>query len=65
MQPRTLDGELQDLDGGVEGGPVIERALRGHCMGLFIKEIRVYLLRYSLNNKNEVLFCCAFDFCIC
>jgi len=64
MEPRTLDGELQDLDGGVQGEPVIERALRGHCIVLCIKRIRVYLLGYSVNNKNEVLTCCALNFCV-
>jgi len=37
VQPRTLDGEPQDLDRGVEGEPVIERALLDHCMVMCIK----------------------------
>ena len=37
MQPRALDGEQQDLDGGVEREPVIERALRDHCKVMCIK----------------------------
>ena len=65
MKPRTVDGEPQDLDGGVEGEPVIERALRGHCIVLYIKRIRVYLLRYSVININEALLCRALNICIC
>jgi hypothetical protein len=52
---KDMDGEPHDLDGGVEGERVIERALLGRCMVLCIKRIRVYLLGLSVNNKNEVL----------
>ena len=55
MEPRTLDGELQDLDGGVQGERVIERALRGHCIVLCIKRLGVYLLGYSVNPLNPEL----------
>jgi len=65
MQPRALDGEQQDLDGGVEREPVIERALRDHCKVMCIKWMLVYLLGYSVNSKNEALFCCALSFCGC